>query len=311
MAGFIAPGFDPNAAAEAERKRKEDEAARAAALRRQQEAADAEARRRQEALDRQAVGAGSPGQTRGGNQPPAGTAPPAGTRPPAGNIPNGLGERERLLYEERIRREAEARANQYKSEDEKRANRYKSDDEQRANQYKIDAERRQMEYIEALRKSFLGGEGGGALRAEGTIPGGGSPGGAPSVLAESSGAALPSDSALPGESNAASLSFARAKDKIGQSSRGAVDALRNLYAGSGNVGMIDRGYQNILGRGMDQLAGTATSQAAFEENRANTVADRDYARGGNIEDRNYAGELTRRGQNQNMFQSLLGLMRLY
>lgn len=104
-----------------------------------------------------------------------------------------------------------------------------------------------------------------------------------------------------GGSNAASeAAFNRAKDRIGQSTRGAVDSLRDMYAGSGSVGAQRQGMEDIAGGGLAQISDVAREQMIQEMLRA-----------GQISDRTYEGGITQRGQDiqaqQQQKQMLMGL----
>ena len=104
----------------------------------------------------------------------------------------------------------------------------------------------------------------------------------------------------PEEAAAQSAAFGRAKDKIGDISRSAVDSLRNLYAGSGNLAAMNAGLEGMGQEGMKNLSNFSTEQAMQEA-----------ARTAQLSDRNYQGGITQRGQDLSMLQSLMGLMRLY
>ena len=99
-----------------------------------------------------------------------------------------------------------------------------------------------------------------------------------------------------GESAAAAAAFARAKDKVGQASRGAVNSLRDLYAGSGNLGAYNNLAGGVLGAGTEALANQTTQQALQEA-----------ARAAEITNLNYQGGITQRGQNVSYLNPLLQL----
>lgn len=89
----------------------------------------------------------------------------------------------------------------------------------------------------------------------------------------------------PGSANAAALS--RARDQIGVNSRASIDALRNEFAGRNLQGSNIEAAKigDIVMAGQGQMADTLREQAIQEAARAQAV-----------EDRNYAGGLTTRGQ---------------
>lgn len=98
---------------------------------------------------------------------------------------------------------------------------------------------------------------------------------------------------------AAAAAFARAKDQQGQIGRSAVDSLRGLMSETGNLG------------GGQEMAGMASilngAQGQLGELNRDQLMQR-AARAAQIEDRNYSGNLARRGQDLNYRQSLLGLI---
>ena len=93
--------------------------------------------------------------------------------------------------------------------------------------------------------------------------------------------------------------FARAKDKIGQIQRGAITSLREGMAERGTLGggLESGAMASLLGEGQEQLGDVVRDQTISDLDQQNRVADR-----------NYAGDLTRRGQNLGLSQSLLSLL---
>ena len=102
------------------------------------------------------------------------------------------------------------------------------------------------------------------------------------------------------ESAARMAALGRAKDTIGAASRGAVDSLRDAYGGSGNSGAQRQGMENIMAGGLGEMSDFALEQML-----------QDFARSGQISDRNYQGNITQRGQDiqaqQSKQQILMGL----
>jgi hypothetical protein len=103
----------------------------------------------------------------------------------------------------------------------------------------------------------------------------------------------------PQEEAARSAAFARAKSQQGQIARATLDSISDIMAGSGRAGS---GIESELKAGAIQggageLAETTRQQAESDVERARQIADR-----------NYAGDLTRRGQALGLQQSLLSLI---
>lgn len=104
------------------------------------------------------------------------------------------------------------------------------------------------------------------------------------------------------EAAARAAAFARAKDQAGLVTRSAVDSLRDLYAGTGNVGAQREGLENIVAGG----AGTLN-----EFTRDQLMSD--LAREGEVSDMTYQGGIVQRGQDINrpfnpQLQALISLM---
>lgn len=104
------------------------------------------------------------------------------------------------------------------------------------------------------------------------------------------------------EAAARAAAFGRAKDQTGQITRGAVDSLRSLYAGSGNTGAQRQGLENIVAGGAGALN---------EFTRDQLMAD--LQRQGQVSDMTYQGGITQRGQDINrpinpQLQALISLM---
>lgn len=93
--------------------------------------------------------------------------------------------------------------------------------------------------------------------------------------------------------------FAREKDKIGQIGRGSLDALRGLMSERGMLGggAEQVGINQILSGQQGQLGDVVREQSI-----------QDLSRAGQISDRNYAGNLTKRGQDIQQRQALLALI---
>lgn len=93
--------------------------------------------------------------------------------------------------------------------------------------------------------------------------------------------------------------FAREKDRIGQIGRASLNSLQNVI---GERGLAGGGYEadataSLLGDVNSDLVDVVRDQSIGEADRA-----------AEIEDRNYTGNLTKRGQDLGMRQSLLSLM---
>ncbi len=91
----------------------------------------------------------------------------------------------------------------------------------------------------------------------------------------------------PDTSAANAAAFARAKDQVGQTSRGALTGLAGAMAGRGTVGsgVEGRGQQNIIQAGMGQLGDVSRQQAITNAELAQKT--------GEI---NYQGDISQRGQ---------------
>lgn len=88
-------------------------------------------------------------------------------------------------------------------------------------------------------------------------------------------------------SAAQSAAFARAKDKVGQTSSGALAGLRSSLGGRGMLGSgaESRGTASVINRGQGELGDVARSQAMTEADLAQKTATT-----------NYEGGITQRGQ---------------
>ena len=84
-----------------------------------------------------------------------------------------------------------------------------------------------------------------------------------------------------------SAAFARAKDRVGMTTRGSLKALQNMMSARGIAGSGIEGAlgANVLTAGSGQLGDTIREQ---------TLAD--LAREQQVEDRNYSGDVTQRAQ---------------
>ena len=139
--------------------------------------------------------------------------------------------------------------------------------------YNAQAEARRMESIKGLMGSF--GSGGGA----------GGPGGGGGQIGFN-------------EQGARDAAFARAKDRAGQTSRAAMDSLRGALASSGRLG------GNFEAEKMAQVVGGAAGDLGeFERDQLML----DLNRAGQISDRNFQGDIVRRGQDLQRQAALLGL----
>lgn len=101
------------------------------------------------------------------------------------------------------------------------------------------------------------------------------------------------------ESAARAASFARAKEQAGSTARASLDALYDVMASSGRAGS---GAEAAAAGGV--VGGAAGDINDFT--REQYIQDLDRSR--DIADRDYAGDLTRRGQDTSWLQSLLGIL---
>lgn len=94
--------------------------------------------------------------------------------------------------------------------------------------------------------------------------------------------------------------FAQFKDTTGNITRGAVDSLRDLYAGTGNVGAQREGLEHIVQGGAGRLSDFARDQMIRAGQRREDISDQVYG-----------GDITQRGQDmaqqQQMMSQLMGL----
>ena len=109
----------------------------------------------------------------------------------------------------------------------------------------------------------------------------------------------PSYGVTPNEEAARQAAFAREKDTLGQILRAAMTGLTNSISERGLVGsgFEGQGVRDIIAGGQGQLGNVAREQTIQDLGRAREVADRDYA-----------GNLTRRGQDLAFKNALLGLI---
>ena len=93
--------------------------------------------------------------------------------------------------------------------------------------------------------------------------------------------------------------FAREKDRVGQTARASLDALRGVVSERGMLGggQEGAGIASIIGGAQGELGEFGREEAIQGAVRAAQVADR-----------NYAGGLTRRGQDMSRINSLLGII---
>ena len=101
------------------------------------------------------------------------------------------------------------------------------------------------------------------------------------------------------ESAARAAAFARAKDQTGLIARSGTDAVASEMAARGLAG------SGIEGSALGNVASTGVGQLG-EVTREQLIQD--LLRSGQVADRNYAGNLTMRGQNMASIPSLLGLI---
>lgn len=103
----------------------------------------------------------------------------------------------------------------------------------------------------------------------------------------------------PNEAAARAAAFGRAKDQAGQTGRAAMDGLQSYLADSGlfGSGFDASSAANVLGQ---------TAGGVNEFTRDQMIMDTDRA--GQIADRNYSGNLAKRGQNLSSIQGLMSLI---
>lgn len=218
------------------------------------------------------------------NRPPTATPyGPATPRPPVApggsSAPGASGgwvpPTQRPEYAEKLRLELQAKlAAEARAKEEG----YKTEAEKRAAALQADAEARRLAQLRDLMGGFgLDGGGGGDT--------GGSTGGNPGTLAPDP------------ETAARDAMYARTKERIGLTSRAALDSLRNQYATSGNIGRMNEGTENVIGGAAGMLGDFEREQAIQEGGRINERGREDRA-----------AKLARRGQNVNLIPQLMGLM---
>lgn len=109
--------------------------------------------------------------------------------------------------------------------------------------------------------------------------------------------------------------FGRAKDRVAKIGRGAIKSMTESSAGQGREGIDARNVRDIIRAGQGDLASVATEQALASLSRRNAVADRNYA--GDISQRgqdigvsstNLGAGVTQRGQDLDARRSLLSLI---
>jgi hypothetical protein len=103
----------------------------------------------------------------------------------------------------------------------------------------------------------------------------------------------------PDEEAARAAAFGRAKDQAGQTALASLNALESVMAGRGMRGSSAEasGIADVIQGGQGMVADQIRSQVINDANRRAQIADRDYA-----------GDITMRGQDLAKQQSLLGLM---
>lgn len=151
-----------------------------------------------------------------------------------------------------------------------------------------DAETRRMDQLPQILQSLgMGGGGPGPLNTAADPNG------------PSQGAPIDANGMGAQEQAARAAAFSRAKDQRGQIASQSIQGLQNAMAGRGLQGStIEAGHAgDIIGEAGGGLEDFSNEQAILDVNRAGSIADR-----------NYAGDLTKRGQNMSLAPSLLGLI---
>jgi hypothetical protein len=101
------------------------------------------------------------------------------------------------------------------------------------------------------------------------------------------------------EDAARNAAFARAKERAGQTALAALTSLKDVMAGAGKMGssMESQGIASIIGGAAGDVNEFSRDELILDTNRAADIADR-----------NYAGAITQRGQDQAAKLSLLSLI---
>lgn len=99
------------------------------------------------------------------------------------------------------------------------------------------------------------------------------------------------------EEAARQAAYARAKEAIGMQTRGAINSLRDQFAGTGNEGAQQEATASVVGGGNTQLGNVSRDQMIMDLERAAAVSDRDYA-----------GNIQQRGQDMSLVPILQGLL---
>ncbi len=112
-------------------------------------------------------------------------------------------------------------------------------------------------------------------------------------------AAPPAQTPAQAAQAAKDAAFARQKEAIGQTMRASLTALRENLAGRGALGggPESGGMASLLGEGQGALSDVVSNQAAFDVAGHNATANR-----------NYAGDIQKRGQDMGMTASMLSLL---
>lgn len=101
------------------------------------------------------------------------------------------------------------------------------------------------------------------------------------------------------EEAARSAAFARAKEQAGQTALSSLTALHDVMDNSGRMGSSQeaQGEAAVVGGARGDVNDFTREQLINDLNRSSAISDR-----------NYAGDLTRRGQNLSMIPSIMGLI---
>lgn len=111
---------------------------------------------------------------------------------------------------------------------------------------------------------------------------------------------VPNQGPDPQEEQARQAAFARAKERAGMTALSGINSLKSIMEASGKMGssMESQGMAEVIGGGVSDINDFTRDELIMDTGRAADIADR-----------NYAGALTKRGQDMSMNQSLLSLMK--
>jgi len=185
--------------------------------------------------------------------------------------------RARTAATDTAKQQADLAARNRRAELDQQAQIGRGQQEATARQQREQDERRQKFFLEQSRGINGGAPGSGAAPSTGAAPG-----------------------MQPPVQDARAAAFARAKDQAGKLARASLTSVAENVASRGISGSGIEALRsaNAIGGAEESLQDLNTAQLMSDENRAS-----------NIDDRNYAGDLAKRGQDLNARQSYLSLLR--